>query len=291
MERNWRLIIDGACPAASNMAIDEAILMACLSGEAPPTLRLYRWRKPAISLGFFQDLYRAHMDIEYCQDAGIELVRRPTGGRAVLHGHDLTFSVILGIQHLPESASDILGSHRWLMSGIVAGLQSLGIQAQIGEVISGTRPGMPSADCFAHTAECDIHVGQEKIAGAAQVRRNDFLLEQGSIPCRAPLVDPGKVFRGRNPNPPDLLSDIPAGDIENAIVTGFRDDLSVEFTEGVLSEYENDIVSKLENDKYSLADWTFRRSTVRIDNSFCGCYTNSESLRGGRYHAEENPRR
>ncbi|HUV04203.1 MAG TPA: lipoate--protein ligase family protein, partial [Armatimonadota bacterium] len=110
--------MDGNRAAAFNMAADEAILRACADGVVRPTLRLYSWQRPAISVGLFQSIERSRIDIQYCHDAGIELVRRPTGGRAVLHGHDLTFSIALHECRIPNSFKKVLASHMWLMGGI-----------------------------------------------------------------------------------------------------------------------------------------------------------------------------
>nr|NIO41331.1 lipoate--protein ligase family protein [Burkholderiales bacterium] len=178
------------------MAVDEAIMRAHVGGKCLPTLRLYGWERPAVSLGYFQKLDEDNLDLAYCHEAGISLVRRLTGGRAVLHGHDLTFSIVVRDNELPDDRRGLLKSHRWLVGGVVAALRNMGLDARLG--MAGRSTGiMQSADCFAHAAACDVVVGKRKVAGAAQVRKSGVILEQGSMPFRRPAVEPARLFRSQ----------------------------------------------------------------------------------------------
>jgi lipoyl(octanoyl) transferase len=251
----WRLILDTRSSAAKNMAVDEAIFLACTNRESPPTLRLYDWERPAVSLGCFQQTDKSELDVEYCRNAGIDLVRRPTGGRAVLHGHDLTFSISLPQDILPAGSGSIIGSHRWLMSGILSGLRSVGMDAELGSDKPVAAPRSSNADCFAHIAGCDIRSGSSKLVGSAQMRRSGGLLEQGSIPCSSPAVDACRVFRGRAYQIAESgLSRMPRGNIEQAIVHGFGQALGVELQLGRLSDTEIRRAAELEK-KYSSEEW------------------------------------
>lgn len=232
----WRLIRDGDGEAATNMAVDEAIMTARLDGKCSPTLRLYGWERPSISIGHFQDISRGGIDLEYCLDAGIDIVQRPTGGRAVLHGHDVTFSIVLSESDLPDDARNVIGSHSWLMSGILAGLRSLGIDARLGS--PGGSSSQRSADCFAHAAACDIVAGTSKIAGSAQVRRHGAILEQGSIPFGHPAIEPSRVYGRQMDVGGDLLPGISRQSLEDALIEGFRSSHGIEFTEEKLSPGE-----------------------------------------------------
>ena len=265
----WRLILDGKRRPGLNMALDEAILHSIADGRVPPTIRLYDWESPSISLGFFQKLDRARIDLAYCREQGIEIVRRPTGGRAVLHGHDVTFSISLGEEDLPHASRSIQGSHAWLMSGIAAGLNLLGIEAEIGPH-SEVSERFASADCFAHVAECDIRAGREKIAGAAQLRKSGAILEQGSVPFTSPEVPCERIFMNSHaPVPPErvLSSGVTREQVEQALVRGFEHVLGISLVHGAFTSDEIETALGLERMKYASPEWTQSRGRVCIDKS------------------------
>ncbi len=268
----WRLILHGDRPAADNMAVDEAILTAYTAEEVPPTIRLYSWTRPAVSLGYHQMLERSRLDLEYCRDAGIELVRRPTGGRAVLHGHDLTFSICADDARLPQEYRGVAGSHVWLMRGIVSGFAKLGIDAEIGPLNRSGSGAQSNTDCFAHVAECDVRtMDGTKIAGAAQVRKPHGFLEQGSVPHTVPTVDYGRVFGGIDVSQQYILDAIPTEVIRQAVVEGFSESLGIDFEIWDLADCEAEMARDLAVGKYASADWTYSRGC--IDKSMLDCYT------------------
>ncbi|MEX0789196.1 MAG: hypothetical protein WD178_00305 [Actinomycetota bacterium] len=181
------------------MRFDEAVLDEAVRVQRRrPVLRLYRWSGPALSIGAHQRL--SGELIARCADRGVEVVRRPTGGTAVLHGDDLTYSVVA-----PAGRRSVLEAYSWVAEGLIAGLARLGIAAQVG----GRGPGFPPkgpaealgahAACFAATVGADLKVGEAKICGSAQVRRSGFLLQHGSIP----LADVRPLTRDllRHPGP------------------------------------------------------------------------------------------
>lgn len=267
--RPWRLILDTAHGAAENMAIDEAMMLSCANGSAPPTLRVYSWLRPSISLGCLQPLGGGRFDIDYCHAQGIDVVRRITGGRAVIHGSDVTFSIALRESDLPEGCSSVLASHRWLMGGIVLGLKQLGIDAEIGDSDIGSfrvpRSAVrnPVADCFAHIAECDVRVGTKKAVGSAQVRRSGAILEQGSVPYAAPGFDARRVFgrAGRLVAGDDLpLSGLTYQAIEQALAMGFVELVGGSLIPGEPSPEEWRLAQELAASKYSTEDWTLRQN-------------------------------
>lgn len=262
MERTWRLILDRKHSAAGNMAIDEAILVSCAGYESPPTLRLYGWARPSVSLGYFQQIGRGGLNLDYCRARGIAVVRRPTGGRAVLHGHDLTFSIALPEDQLPDDTRDIQESHAWLMAGILAGIRRLGLDAELGELDPLGRQDN-AVDCFAHIAKCDIRSGYRKLVGSAQVRRYGGVLEQGSIPCEAQSVDVERLFGSESPA---VALGISPKLVQSAVVRGFSEALGIELVPGKLTEYEISAAMELERLKYSSTTWTYERigdATVR----------------------------
>lgn len=260
MDRTWRLIVDGDQPSAMNMAIDEAILLSFLRGETPPTLRLYGWKQPSITVGCFQNLDSGRMSLEYCKEQGINVVRRSTGGRAVVHGNDLTFSIVVGMDDLPPDCRGVVPSHAYLMQGIVNGLRTLDIPADIGPERHNSHEKSVGADCFAHIAECDVRLGRAKIAGAAQVRRGNGLMEQGSLPYRESSVDFSQLFPGTRhiPTPlPDTLLQTKLPHLQTAIIDGFTTALGVRFTGETLTTHELAEAHSLAETRYENNEWTY----------------------------------
>ena len=125
----WRLLPFQSGDAAENMAVDEAIFRERIRTKAPPTLRFYGWRTPAVSIGHNQDA-RREIDIVACRGLGIAIVRRPTGGKAVLHERELTYAVIAG-DDVPPFPPDILETYRIISDCIGKGLAVCGIRAEI----------------------------------------------------------------------------------------------------------------------------------------------------------------
>jgi len=123
----WRFLDTGALPGALNMAVDQAILGLHANGKSPPTLRFYQWHPPAVSLGYCQK--RHNLDLAACRRLGIEVVRRPSGGRAVLHMGDLTYAVIAGTADGMPSA--VTAAYRLICDGLLQGFRRLGIDARL----------------------------------------------------------------------------------------------------------------------------------------------------------------
>src|SRR5260221_6271867 len=174
----WRLLIDPACDGAANMAIDEAILEAVGRGDAPPTLRLFRWEPACLSLGYAQPA--SDGDRERLNSHGWHLVRRMTGGRAILHTDELTYSVALPMDHALV-AGTIPESYRRLSMPLLAALHELGLDAH-----ADKRTGINSAPvgpvCFEVPSDYEITAGGKKLIGSAQVRKHNGALQHGSIP-------------------------------------------------------------------------------------------------------------
>jgi lipoate-protein ligase A len=163
-----------------NMAVDETLLMSAQDGSGvSPLVRVYTWDRDCISIGRLQDETAAQAVYP-----GLPLVRRPTGGRAVRHGHDLCISVIARWSDLPPSASrSIAATHQLLASALVKAFCALGIPAEFGSALPG-RGQTAHVDCFAVSCRCDVidgHTGQ-KLAGCAQRRVDGAILQQISIP-------------------------------------------------------------------------------------------------------------
>src|SRR5438270_13044195 len=176
MSEPYRFLNTHVHDAALNMAIDESILTHHLQGEVPPTLRVFRWSRPSISLGRFQSIEREIVS-ERCQELGVALVRRPTGGRAVYHSDDFTYCIVMGKRF--GVPSGIVASYAFLAQGLLSALTFLGVQAELSD---GRVSKNPSAACFASSTQADLTSGGFKLIGSAQVWKDDTLLQQGSLP-------------------------------------------------------------------------------------------------------------
>jgi len=173
----FRLIDTGKLDGPMNMAVDEALLLALTKGETPPVLRFYQWDPPAVSLGYFQKV-KGKINTAECRKKGIDIVRRITGGRAVLHKKELTYSIVIPekADFIPEGISE---SYAVLCRGIISGLKKLGLKAQLTE--KSQRKNL-SAACFDAPSWNELKVNEKKIAGSAQTRKKGVLLQHGSIP-------------------------------------------------------------------------------------------------------------
>jgi lipoate-protein ligase A len=180
----WRLVVDGEGDGATNMAVDQAILDAVVKGVSPPTLRLYAWSPPCLSLGRSQSL--ADVDLVACKAAGIDIVRRPTGGRSILHTDELTYSVAL-LQTDPRSEGGVVEGYRRLSEGLLAGLLCLGVPAVPAVGVRRSNEDQ-TAICFETPADYEITVAGRKLVGSAQWRARGGVLQHGTLPLCGDLT-------------------------------------------------------------------------------------------------------
>ena len=231
----WQLVRDAAASGAVNMARDLELAGDVAAGRRPPVLRLYAWEPPAVSLGRNQDPAEA-CDPAACTAAGWDVVRRPTGGRAVLHARDeVTYMVALPLEAAPPG---VLAAYAWLARALVAAYRALGVPADL--EAEGAGAGGRSGACFAAPARHEIVCGGRKLAGSAQVRRAGYLLQHGSLPLRLDAglharllrLDAGqaKALAGHAAGLADFLRAVPTrAVVEQALVRGFQQALGVDF--------------------------------------------------------------
>jgi lipoate-protein ligase A len=256
----YRFINTGTQDTALNMAIDEAILIHHLKGDVAPTLRVFRWSQPSISLGRFQNVER-EIEQEICQQRGVALVRRPTGGRAVYHRDEFTYSIVISKRYgIP---SGIVAAYAYLAQGLLAALHLLGIEAEISDERVNKHP---SAACFASSTQADLTSDGFKLVGSAQVWKEDSVLQQGSLPlddCAAEFFD-----MLRYPNPAirqtalslyyqkmtplhTLKPTVSWDDVAQAFHSGFSTFLQKTFEPSELSSSEWELAHQLAQEKYS----------------------------------------
>lgn len=241
-------------PGALNMGMDEAVLGSVSRGEAPPTLRFYRWSPACVTVGYFQSL-EAEVDLEACRRGGVDAIRRLTGGGAVFHDAEITYSLVLPLGNALES-DGILGSYRLICAGLVRGLAILGVES-VFEPIN------------------DIAAGGKKISGNAQTRRHGCLLQHGTVLLD---LDPERMFsllrvpaeklkgrliedvKARVTSLRTLLGrEVPYEEAAAALRRGFAEAWEAELEKGKLSEAEAMQAQRLAAERFSSPEWNGRR--------------------------------
>ncbi len=234
----WRYIDSGSNIAAYNMAVDEELLARAQAGERTPVLRLYTWSPPAVSLGRFQKIEEA-VNADACRKRGFDIVRRITGGRAVLHKDELTYSIVARVDD-PLFPPDVHGTYRVIAAGLLAGLKNLGIAAEI--VSHGNRHSHLVAKhakdpaCFSSPSWYEIVVNGKKIIGSAQRRLSGAFLQHGSILIAYDPALEAEVIPGFRPECSitsinrELGSEISLPEIKDSIRAGFSQSLGITLT-------------------------------------------------------------
>ncbi|MCX5805409.1 MAG: biotin/lipoate A/B protein ligase family protein [Proteobacteria bacterium] len=243
MLQQWRLIKDGPGDPAWNMAVDEALVRVHNEQSSLPILRLYTWSPPALSLGYFQKTDNIRFD--ELKRLGIVPVRRITGGRAVLHFGELTYSIIIsGTGEIPVGVS---ASYRYLCRGLLVAFSMLGIDADPGSERSGR--GSPDA-CFALSTGADIVFNRRKFVGSAQKRIGSIILQHGSILLRSQLEILDRIFENSETRSNETLSrkitcledilarSINPDEVAHAIIEGFAQALEIELLPDCLTDDE-----------------------------------------------------
>lgn len=175
---SWRVLHYQVHSAFENMAVDEAIFREVQDHRSPPTIRFYGWCQPSISLGYFQDL-RSEVNLDACRRLGIDVVRRPTGGKAVLHEGDLTYAVIARQEGRFEPG--ILQTYLAISRCLGRALRDWGIPVDYAESGRPSPGALLDASCFAKPSRYELLVNGRKICGSAQARSKGAFLQHGSM--------------------------------------------------------------------------------------------------------------
>jgi len=263
---------------ATNMAVDEALLRGRITGEAPPTVRFYGWRPPTVSVGYGQPL-DGRLDLEACRRLGIGLVRRPTGGSAILHeasDHEVTYSVVARAEDA-AGFGDVLETYRILGAALAAGLGRLGVHAEVVPLVRAGRRGAAPTFCFARAGAYELAVEGRKLSGSAQRRQGGAFLQHGSVvldvdPDRLRAVFPGPPESPRppeSPGPGDPLAGMTTlaavlgrrvgfEAVVIALAEGLGEGLGARLRPGGLSPAETELIERLVLEKYGTEAWTVR---------------------------------
>ena len=220
------------------MAVDDALLTLCGAGESMPTLRLFGFRPACLSLGRSQPAGQVR------RPPGLDLVRRPTGGGAVVHRGDICYSIVLPVNH-PLAAGGIPESYQRLARGLAAGLEALGLPPLTAS--AGSPPPQRGGWCFAAAAPYELTLAGRKLVGSAQARRGGALLQQGSIrlapePAEAAAATSLQEALGRA---------VAWDELSEALVPGFARAWGIDICPGELTDEEEALARRLERECYA----------------------------------------
>jgi lipoate-protein ligase A len=273
MEATWRLIChptpgDGAW----NMAVDEAILEAAGCGAVLPTLRLYAWEPACLSLGQAQPA--ADIDRERLTDAGWDLIRRPTGGRAILHIDELTYAVLAPVGE-PRVQGTLLESYLKLSAALKAALGVLGLSVTAREDAGAAQAARSrNPVCFEEPSSYEILFEDRKILGSAQARRGNAFLQHGALPLKGEITRITQALAFPDERARKSAADklgaravtletalgriVTWEEAANAFHQGFMQALGIDFIESDLNLEELALAERLRQEKYAEDSWTLR---------------------------------
>jgi lipoate-protein ligase A len=234
----WKLILDGSLDGARNMSIDAALLDEVERSEAPKTIvRFYGWSSPTISLGRNQQIHKA-VDVDYCRTSGIDIVHRPTGGRAVLHDDELTYAVVSN--DTEQFGDSIYGNYKRVSEALCLAYNRIGVPAVLApetrKLSAMANDGDPP--CFLSPSRYELTVDGRKIVGSAQRRLRRSFLQHGSMPITCDRAVLARATRLPDPEPLDqemagvaeFLTQRPTLEqLRSAFVRAFQDYFSIEF--------------------------------------------------------------
>ena len=261
----WRLLLMAPLDGPLNMAVDEAILREVAVGNSPPTLRFFAWQPPCLSLGYAQSI--SDVDLDRLQSRGWDLVRRPTGGKAILHTDELTYSVITP-QTDPRVAAGIVESYKRLSVGLMRGLELIDLLPRNDHAVAKTPQTAAEAVCFVVPSNYEITIIGKKLIGSAQARKQGVVLQHGSLPLTGDLTRICDALRFADEADREaakervqtraITLDAALGrtvtweQAANALKHGFREALNLEFETGALSEKEWQRARELRVEKYGV---------------------------------------
>jgi len=269
MNTTWRYLDDGVNNASYNMALDEALAIAVRKELAPPTLRLYGWDRPSVTIGYFQR--SSDIDVAYCTRNNIPVVRRPSGGRAVLHGEELTYSFSAKTD-AGVFSSGLRDSYAKISKALGLAFTRIGIAPETkrrrqlpAESKTSTRARNPL--CFHSASYGEISFQKRKIIGSAQKRWRDGLLQQGSIPAIIAYDEVSMIFRCTDPKSlretmcglREIVPSLTMDGLKSALRSAFEEVFDIQFKRATPSAEETRLAEELEAQKYSTHQWNFQR--------------------------------
>jgi len=277
MAEKWRFLDFEYYSPEFNMALDEAIMDWHSQGLFPPTIRFYGWNPPTLSIGYFQQLDK-EISVAKVEKYGLGLVRRLTGGRAVLHDQELTYSVVVSEKH-PIMPKTVTEAYRVISLGLLEGFKELGLNTSfaVPETLEDRqRLNNPrSSICFDAPSWYELVVEGRKVAGSAQTRQKGVIMQHGSILIELDesmlfdlFIYPNERVRERLQksfkNKAVAINDISQSkksleEVIRAFKLGFERGLDIELEAYRLNGEEIDYVNQLAKKRYGTAEWNYRR--------------------------------
>jgi lipoate-protein ligase A len=272
MGKSWRLIISPPGTGAFNMALDESLLLSVASNSEASCLRLYSWNPPTLSLGYAQSI--DDIDLDRLEEYGWGLVRRPTGGRAILHTDELTYSVCAPMDD-PIVSGSLLESYQRISQALLSALTHLGIDAKADSVYpSASGKSTPESICFEVPSNYEITVSGKKLIGSAQARKNNGVLQHGSLPLFGDLARITKVLKypdeeNRSAAVERLLAhagtvlsltgiSVSLEDAQQAFIHAFTTELDIDFIMSQPTFSEMQYANELVKNKFGTSEWNYR---------------------------------
>lgn len=265
----WRLINSGFQTGAMNMALDEAFLHSVVTGNSLPILRFYRWSPATVTLGYAQSVV-TDLDLDFCRQAGLDVVRRSTGGRAVLHDQEVTYSVIAPF-NTNLFGNSVLDCYRVISEILQKTLMQFGLPAQL--VPGKLRDAQQSikAVCFSTPSQYELVINGRKVAGSAQKRHGQVFMQHGSIPIEMNLELLGRALKSdasisgvdslNSVGWLNLWADNPltVTDVELALADQFSRNLQLEWihSEPTCSEWHDAV--QMIAERFGQAEWNMKR--------------------------------
>jgi lipoyl(octanoyl) transferase len=280
----WRLIFTGDQDAFYNMALDEALLFSCEEQNSPPILRLYGWNPPGISLGYSQSIART-IDLKKCREHHIDVVRRITGGRAVLHENERTYCICADTGKYPNLGQSTIQTYQKISAALLESLRFLGITADWHKPSREAEPQsfhqFPSKPCFVSTSRYEITVKGRKLIGSAQRRfgsrsgrkTTDSFIQHGSIlagkerhsiaeflPEGNPVESLAQSLEERSINFEEILKrPVKTDEMISALKSGFHSTFDIELVDSCVTEAEQEKARTLNQEKYLSEIWNYQR--------------------------------
>lgn len=273
----WRFIDSGNGSPSFNMALDEALLEWHSEGKIPPVIRFYGWDPATLSVGYFQKVEK-EIDMDAVKAHQLGFVRRPTGGRGVLHEHELTYSVIVSEDH-PEMPKSVTEAYRVISEGILKGFQHLGLETYFAvpktdeerEALKNPR----SSVCFDAPSWYELVVEGRKVAGSAQTRQKGVILQHGSILLDLDEDKLFSLFKYSNERVKERMKKafkskavainaisprrITIEEAKEAFYKGFAEGLNIDLEPYQLTDEEFAYVQKIAKERYESDEWNFKR--------------------------------
>ncbi|MBI5417098.1 lipoate--protein ligase family protein [Candidatus Poribacteria bacterium] len=270
----WRLILDGQCDPYTNMARDEAMLLVRINNDIPDTIRFYTWNKPSISLGYFQTAEKEIL-LENCNKYNIPIVRRITGGRAVFHDCEITYSIVAKEDN-PYVSGNIKKAFFSIAKCLLDGLKFYGIEGElVSRMVSSNKKNNRNPVCFSSVSWYEIVINGKKIVGTAQTKKKGIILHQGSILINFETDNFIKYFKLPDKSRMELINffkqnitgiekvsgeQINIERLRECILYGFKKNWEDDFIKDNLTENELKLELDLYNNKYTNANWNIFRN-------------------------------